>query len=245
MDIEMFKTIVDERIAEARSIVRQLTLSENLPTSSDDLLHRLEACTNSTWPLQKGAPIRRDGKLTCIDLFTATTRLDSLLEFPNIQGKIANTRAAHFELAAQAVIDDSPWSPGKDLKQLRGRKLRYENQDVTDIDAIGECSGTLLLVSCKSVIYSSAYDAGEYAAVKNKSDMIKLAVTQWEEKRAFLTKHKIGANYDFQNYQRLLAVVCTPWPVYVSIGPATGEIAPHLFAATSLYELGQWLRQNK
>ncbi|HYT57752.1 MAG TPA: hypothetical protein VEQ38_23845 [Verrucomicrobiae bacterium] len=245
MDLEMFKITVDERITEARSIVQQLTLSSNLPTTSADLLHTLETCSGSIWPLQQGSPIRRDGELICVDLYAATARLDSLLEFPHVQGKIANARAAHFELAAQAVIDDSPWCPGKHLKQLRGRKLRYENQDVTDIDAIGEYNGTLLMVSCKSMIYSSAYDAGEYAAVKNKSDMINLAVTQWEEKRSFLAKHKLSANYDFRNYQRLLAVVCTPSPIYVSIGPATREIAPHLFAVTSLYELGQWLRENK
>lgn len=243
MDLEMFKITVDERITEARSIVQQLTLSSNLPTTSADLLRTLETCSGSIWPLRFGSPLRRDGELICVDLYAATARLNSLLEFPHVQGKIANARAAHFELAAQALIDDSPWRPGKDLTQLRGRKLRYENQDVTDIDAIGEYNGTLLMVSCKSVIYSSAYDAGEYAVVKNKSDMINLAVTHWEGKRDFFVKHTIGANYDFRNYQRLLAVVCTPWPVYVSIGPATREIAPHLLAATSLYELGQWLRE--
>ena len=245
MDLEMFKITVDERITEACSIVQQLTLISSLPTTSAELFHTLEASSGSIWPLQPGSPIRTDGDLICVDLYAATARLNSLLEFPNVQGKVANARAAHFELAAQAVIDDSPWCPGKHLKKLRGRKLRYENQDVTDIDAIGECNKTLLMVSCKSMIYSGAYDAGEYAAVKNKSDTIHLAVTQWEEKRSFLEKHKLSPNYDFRNYQRLLAVVCTPSPLYVSIGPATREIAPHLFAATSLYELGQWLRETK
>jgi hypothetical protein len=244
MDLEMFKITVDERITEARSIVQQLTSSSNLPTTSADLLDTLENCSGSIWPLQLGSPIRRDGELICVDLYAATARLNSLLEFPNVQGTVANARAAHFELAAQAAIDDSPWSPGKDLKKLRGRKLRYDHQDVTDIDAIGEYNGTLLMVSCKSMIYSSAYEAGEYAAVKNKSDVIEEAVKHWMEKKIFLQNHKLGLNYDFTRYERFLAIVCTPWPVYVSIGPATRELAPQLLAATSVSEFGEWLRQK-
>lgn len=245
MNLEMFKITVDERIAEACSIVHQLTLSSNLPRTSADLLQTLETCSGSIWPLQLGSPIRRDGELICVDLHAASARLNSLLEFPNVQGKVANARAAHFELAAQAVIDDSSWCPGKHLRQLRGRILKYENQNVTDIDAIGEHNDTLLMVSCKSMIYSGVYDAGEYATVKNKSDTVNLAVSQWEEKRSFFEKHKFSPSYDFRHYQRFLAVVCTPSPIYVSIGPATKEIAPHLFAATSLYELGNWLKETK
>ena len=172
MNLEMFKITVDERKAEACSIVHQLTLSSNLPRTSADLLQTLETCSGSIWPLQLGSPIRRDGELICVDLHAASARLNSLLEFPNVQGKVANARAAHFELAAQAVIDDSSWCPGKHLRQLRGRILKYENQNVTDIDAIGEHNDTLLMVSCKSMIYSGVYDAGEYAAVKNESDTV-------------------------------------------------------------------------
>lgn len=244
MNLEMFKAVVDARITEACSIVRELTSSDNLPTTAEDLLHTLEASSGSKWPRQPGSPIRRDGELICVDLYSATNRLNSLLEFPHVQGQFANARATHFEVAAQAVIDESPWTPSNELKQLRGRHLKYENRDVTDIDAIGACDGTLLMVSCKSVIYSSAYDAGAYAAVKNKSDMIERAVTQWEEKKDFLATHKLGANYDFRNYHSFLAVVCTPSPVYVSIGPATREIVPRLLAATSLEELRQWLQPH-
>ena len=244
MDLEMFKVAVDERIAEACSIVQQLTLSSNLPTTSSDLLHTLETCSGSIWPLQHGSPIRRDGDLICVDLYAASARLNALLEFPIVQGKVANARAAHFELAAQAVIDDSPWCPNNDLKQLRGRKLRYNNQDVTDIDAVGEYNGTLLMVSCKSVIYTGAYDSGDYALVRNRSELVEKAVRYWTDKKTFFEAHKLGLNYDFTGYEKFVAVVCTPWPVYTSIGPATAELAPRLFAATSLYELGQWLRQN-
>ncbi len=206
--------------------------------------HTLETCSGSIWPLQPGSPIRRDGDLICVDLYAATARLSSLLEFPSVQGKVANARAAHFELAAQAVIDDSPWCPNNDLKQLRGRKLRYNNQDVTDIDAIGEYNGTLLMVSCKSVIYTSAYDSGDYALVRNRSEMIEEAVRYWTDKKMFLEAHKLGLNYDFTRYEHFIAVVCTPWPVYVSLGPATREITPRLLASVSLAEFQEWLRLN-
>ena len=246
MDLEMFKIAVDARITEARLIVEQLTLSSssNLPTTAADLLQTLENYSGSTWPLQIGSPIRRDGELICVDLYAAAARLDSLLEFPNVQGEVGNARGAHFEFAVQAVINHSPWCPNDDLKQLRGRKLRYKDQDITDIDAIGEYNGTLLMVSCKSVIYTGAYDSGDYALVRNRSQMVEEAVGYWTDKRMFLETHKLGLNYDFTGYEHFIAVVCTPWPVHVSTGAATREITSHLLAAVSLVELQEWLREN-
>jgi hypothetical protein len=206
MDDEMFKAVVEARIAEARARMEQLTSSNKLPPSVNELLHVLEGCSGSTWPLLPGSPIRRDGKALCIDLYTATTRLHSILEFPHIQGEAANARANHFELAAQKVIDGSPWCPSETPRQLRGRALRYQKQDVTDIDAIGERGNILLMVSCKSVVYSSAYDTGEYATIRNTADLVAKAVAYWQTKSAFFAANPIGTNYDLTKYERLAHV---------------------------------------
>ena len=244
MDTEMFETVADARIAEVSSIVQNLTSSNQLPISGDELLRALEGCSGSTWPLLSGSPIRRDGNKICVDLYGATTRLRSLIEFPHVQGQLANARADHFELAAQKIIDGSPWRPDENLRQVRGRTLRYANENVTDIDAIGVHGKTLLMVSCKSVVYSSAYDTGNYDTVRNTGGLIEKAVKYWRDKQAFIEEHRKGNNYDFTEYDRFIAVVCTPWTVYVPIGLATQEISPHLLAAVSLGELEDWLNRS-
>ena len=93
------------------------------------------------------------------------------------------------------------------------------------------------MVSCKSVVYSSAYDTGEYTTVRNTASLIEKAVAYWQEKSAFFVANPIGDNYDFTKYERFIAVVCTPWPVYVPISLATQEVAPGLLVATSVGEL--------
>ena len=182
MDTEMFETVADARIAEVRSIVQNLTSSNQLPITGDELLRALERCSGSTWPLLSGSPIRRDGNKICVDLYGATTCLHSLIEFPHVQGQLANARADHFELAAQKIIDGSPWRPDENLRQVRGRTQRYANVNVTDIDAIGVHGKTLLMVSCKSVVYSSAYDTGNYDTVRNTGGLIEKAVKYWRDK---------------------------------------------------------------
>jgi hypothetical protein len=54
--------------------------------------------------------------------------------------------ADYFEREIQRVIEGSQWNPRDDIRRLRGRTLRFAEKNVTDIDAIGERNGALLVI---------------------------------------------------------------------------------------------------
>jgi len=226
-------------------MVRSVIGNVDLPSNADDFLSVLEGTSGSAWPLIAGSSIRREGKILCIDLYTATIQLNDLLEFPRISGNPANVRADHFELTVQGVIDSSQWCPSNELRKLRGLKIRHGGRVITDLDGIGAHGDTLLIVSCKSLIYSAEYDIGGYAAVRNAATTIENAVVHWNGIETFFEANLKGDNYDFSGYRQLIAVVCTPDPVFVPFGPATQPVAPGLLAASSLFELSTWLHRPK
>ena len=123
--------------------------------------------------------------------------------------------------------------------------LRVAGKNITDIDAVGEKGRRLLLVSCKSIIYSGAYDAAEYVAIRNAQGVVEAAVDQWDRLIWRLTQQPVGDNFDFSGYREVLGVVCTPFPVYTNIGPATREVAPGLRAAAGYAELADWLSSRR
>ena len=80
------------------------------------------------------------------------------------QGDMANVWSKHFETVVQEAIDATTWKPSSELAALRGRKLKAGPDDITDLDAVGEHSGKALLVSCKCIPFSQAWNRGEYGA---------------------------------------------------------------------------------
>ena len=124
---------------------------------------------------------------------------------------------------------------------MRARTLRLGGASVTDIDAIAQLSdNTLLLISCKSIIYSPAYDMGQYRAVRNAASTVRDAVRDWRADVARLVANPIGENYNLSGWS-LVGVVCTPSVVWIELGPCTDFVQPKLRAAVSLPELQAWL----
>lgn len=209
--------------------------------SPDDLLEQLRGMRGRAWPLVAASPVRGANNVMALDLNAATSRLATAFEFPPETGPVANVRAAHFEDEVQHVINASPWNPQDALKALRGRTLRRHGLAVTDVDAVGEKGGTLLLVSAKSKLYTSLYDTGDYVQVRNSATAVQDAVAHWRVFINSLVADPRGDNYDFSSAERVIGLVCTPHVVWVQVGDATEEVAPGLRAASSLEELEQWL----
>lgn len=208
--------------------------------SAETLLALLAAGAGQSWPLLAGPVVYMGGGAVCIDLWAATERLDSLLQYPKQQGPTANVRATHFELATQASIDSTKWRPDAQLKAVRGRTLRRGGGKITDVDAIGRDGDTLLLISCKSMIYTAEHDAGDYRAVRNTASDASKAADVWILKRTELMSGP-GDNFDFTAFKKVIAVVCTPYPVFVPLGAATDEVEPGLRRVASVNELRSWL----
>lgn len=193
------------------------------------------------WPLAAGPIFRRDKNFVCVDLAAATSRLNAALQFPAVQDRYANARADHFEDQVQAVIDRSDWKPGPSTIALRRRTLICHGAPITDIDAIGERDGFLLLISCKSIVYSDRHDKGEYAAIRNAASDMQKYVKRWESVIENLERNPHGDNYDLRSFKRFVGVVCTPQVVFVHRETLDRKALPNLFFVSSIGELADWI----
>ena len=227
------------------SFVGEVFPSIKLPEDADSLIEMIEQPPGSMWPLKPHGIIRYDRGFLCIDLYGASMLLSAAMEYPRLEGgEVANIRSLHFEDTVQEIISASPWIPPGEVLQYRRRALRASGQGITDIDAIGTYNKSLLLVSCKSLVYSSEYDKGDYSAIRNSAQTITNAVLDWKQKIEFLERNKEGDNYDFTSFDHFIGVVCSPYPVYVPIGPTTDLVSPGLKACCSAGELSDWLSTN-
>lgn len=236
-----FLEIVDEALAHAAAHVREPLRRFDL-LDGQHLLNAVAAFGGNTWPLVPGPILRgRNANAICLDLATASQALETAIEPEESTGESSNIRANHFELSVQRAINQTLWAPNKDLATMRGKTLRLAGKQITDVDALGQRDGTLLLISCKSLVYRGANDIGDHRAVRNRADDITQAVKAWNTNIALLRKHPHGENYDFRNYAKIVGVVCISHLHWVPLGIATEEIMSGLAAASSLAELSRWL----
>jgi hypothetical protein len=244
VDARDLAAILEEGVPVFIERLRRVLPACPLVENGKAVLATIDSLRGSLWPLRLGQVLRRSGPAAWVDVYAATNYLEAALEFPHSPGEaIANARAEHFEDSTQAAIDATAWAPPSNLRQLQRRQLRLQDKAVTDLDAVGAKGSTLLLVSCKSLIYSAAYDVGDHRTVRNAASTVEDAVKEWGETVARLSAAPRGDNYDFSGFADFLPVVCTPHAVYVPLGTATQELRPNLYAAMSLDELVAWLQK--
>jgi hypothetical protein len=216
-----------------------------LPSSAADLFDALLAFQPTLWPLFPGPIVRRAGASVWIDVIACTAVLERSLEFPIIDGDAGNARADHFEGTTQQTINATPWAPGLEIAQMIGKNIKKADGTIlTNLDALGENGLRLLLVSCKSMVYSGRYDSGHYVAVRNIRTTAEEAVKWWSQVADYLEQNPIGPNYDFSKYQDIIPVVCTPQVVYVSSPDTLRSVETGLRSVCSLSELRTWLMKT-
>jgi hypothetical protein len=113
---------------------------------------------------------------------------------------------------------------------------------VGEIDAIATIPDGMLLVSCKSILYTEAYDAGMYPAIREAAEKVAKAVSECEELLRLLTENPIGDNYDMRRWGQLKGVVVTPHVVYVLPPLLDRWVMPGLRVASGFGELQNWLK---
>ncbi|MBZ0303158.1 MAG: hypothetical protein K8J31_25650, partial [Anaerolineae bacterium] len=149
------------------------------------------------------------------------------------------------EDAIQSYIDASLWKPSDELRTMRQihfiRRGDSENNQITDIDAIGESGNTLLIISCKAVIFSIGQDIGQYHALKNARLRLDEAVLKWQAVKAELLASPIGGNYNFSHYSKIIAIVCTPNAVYTESDLSLSYEVSNLRKAATASEFISWL----
>lgn len=97
--------------------------------------------------------------------------------------------------------------PTKPCKSLSG--------DLKQIDASFEMGKRLIIVECKAIKKSIAFDKGESAAIQFRVDKFNKAVNEVDEKANWLAKHPQGFNYDIRQYEEILPIVISPFIEYV------------------------------
>jgi len=235
----VFRARFADAFAVVPSPIREILDAANV-RSAQEALDVLVAVAGNPWPLEAGPILYRDGEALAVDLVAASRRLSDAVVYPRAQGTIANVRSAHFELRVQAAVNASRYAPPAEVLVVRGRTLKLRGRDITDLDAIARVDGSLVLLSCKSIIYSPEYDMGEYRAVRNAATTVRSAVEDWAEILVTLRANLLGDNYDLRGWD-LLGVVCTPSVVWIELGRCTTFVLPGLRAAVSLAELQAWL----
>lgn len=232
---------LDSQLEQILPIVTKDILRPNFPNmrfaqTFPDLRNVLSSIRGHDFPLSAGPIMRAAGAGTvCVDLWSATARLNRDLHVNEHGGPRANVRSHRFEDSVQAVIDASPWRPSSQTRKLR-KVLRRGSRDLTDIDAIGDRDGTVLLVSCKALFYTAAYDAGDYSSIRNAASTVAAAIDVLDD----VVANPVGDNYDFSGHRAVHTLVCTPTPVYTPRGKATKQEVKGLRRACSIDELRRW-----
>lgn len=211
----------------------------------EEVLGRLRGQSASVWSPTTPTIRPLDDEWLIVDLAGASLRLADALSRPDVSGAMVNVWSQHFERSVQEAINGTGWRPSPDLLARRGRTLRRDGRALTDIDAVGERGGTLLIVSCKGVPYSDAWDRGEYQAVRKIATNVEGSVAAWSAFVDTLREQRIGDNFDFSSYRRIVGVVVYPHTPWIASRQFAREATSGLFIASAAAELTEWCRRSK
>lgn len=242
------ETHVEHELDFALAMLRSTALGDvldvdRLPANGRDAYGRLARLVPSIWPPIPGALIRTVGAgRILVDMYGSTQRLMHAVARPPVVGADVNVWAEHFERDVQAAIDRSEWKPEDHVMQLRGRTLRVNGRDVTDIDAVGTRENVLLAVSCKSAPFSTAYDRGEFVAVRSTSTAAVKAAEDWAKKMELVRQTPRGDNFDVRAFHEIIGVVVYPFPPFITPRVRVKEAYPGLRAIAGIREFDDWCR---
>jgi hypothetical protein len=169
-----------------------------------------------------------------VDLIGASRALDEA-HVRQSGGDAANQWTSLFERQVQEVIDGTPWKPRQEFRGLIGRTIRFEGQALTDIDAVAERDGVLLLIDAKAWAIPTTLEFGEFWAVRDRAKIAETAIVAWQHKMEILRQNPqiLG----LAETPTILGLVVAPEAPYVTAGPCTEEVTNGLLAVSSLAEL--------
>jgi hypothetical protein len=136
----------------------------------------------------------------------------------------------------------SPWAPPPSIRRLIGHHFKKDGKAFGEVDAFAAQDRILLLVSCKSVVYTAEYDRGDFAVVRNVRTMLEEADEKFVGLAAHFTQNPNGGQeYDFTAYDLIAYVVVTPQIMFVA-EPLLFRISlPGLRSYSSFEEFRAWL----
>jgi hypothetical protein len=240
--IDIARNLFDHYLPKINSILGQWLKASLLCDTFDAWLEAASLIVPKTWPLKSGGFVGiYNEAYVLFNTASATNAMFGRMEVDKSLSILGNKRGSHFESQCQEIINNTIWIPGSEIAAMRGRTLRRNGRAVTDIDAIGTKGKTLLLISCKSVVYDSDYDLGKYSTIRNVQSTIDIAVEYWLNLIDSLKANPVGENFDFSDFDRIYGVVCTPFAVYSDSEQTLSFVDDGLRACLSSSELETWL----
>jgi hypothetical protein len=97
--------------------------------------------------------------------------------------------------------------PTKPCKSLGGKSKQ--------VDASFEVGNRLIIVECKAINKSVAFDKGEALAIRFRNEKFARALNEVDEKAKWLMLNPLGTNYDIRQYQEIVPLVVSPFIEYV------------------------------
>ncbi len=239
---DFFEKIIDKTFDNILINVKQEFNIKKLSFNKENFIEKLLLIKCSIFPITQGYPIFKEGNSYIIDMLAITQMLYSYLYCPKtIQGNIANYRAETFENSVAEIIKNSTWNPGEN--NLR-KKIKKDGKEITDLDVVGIKDSTLLIISCKSRMYTDEYEIGDYNEIRNTKNLVNEAVDYWDKIKQFLIDNPVGDNYNYSSYNNIISVVCTPFPVYTDYNKAISTVENGLYKVCSITELANWIKNK-
>lgn len=243
VDVDEWNGLANEEYASVCDRIRTALPQLSAPATFELFSAACHAYRGSAWPIVHGNPVRTTPNYVCIDMWAASMGFITALQFPKVQGQVANERATWFEDVVQELIDSTQWT-APEVHSLRQKHLSLGGKKLTDIDAIGIRGRDLLIVSCKSIPYTMEYDRGDYKAIRNAESTVVDAVAHWKGIVETLDATRVGENYNLSGFDRIIGVVCTPFTVYTRSAEALSTTTGSLRWASSVDELAHFLRTD-
>lgn len=157
-------------------------------------------------------------------------------------GADANEWTRLFEDQVQSIIDRSPWKPSDHARVLIRRQIKVDGEFLTDIDAVAERDGELILIDVKSLTTPPNLQFGEFWAVNDRLRTVTSAVVEWQEKVDVLRRHPEVLGIEIPS--SIYSLVVTPEVPYVEGGPCTTEVVAGLLAVSTMAELDRCLNPD-
>jgi hypothetical protein len=167
-----------------------------------------------------------NGRIT-IDLGAASIDVQTLAKYPKGGGSLGEVRGKHFEKQVQTAIDASGWKPSS-FKEYVGKEITANGKNISDIDALAERDGTIILIDCMSAIVDQAYWNNDERSMDNYRTRCEKKLHKWNDICDRLRREPKGDNYNLSMTKQIVPLICVPWTLLLPIGPCTAEVLPGL-----------------
>jgi hypothetical protein len=240
-------TLYDETRTDIEHVLTEMLagLTPPIPQTCGELIVALTLLRANPMVLMSGpGAVETDDGWVMLNFSGLSERFAQVLEYPGVDGAVANVRGRAFEVSIQDRIDATSWCPPESLRKYVNADLKKDGRTVGEVDAIAHNSGVTILISAKSIAVGDLYILGDYAARREAARKVIQALERWRTLMSELLVDLAPGrrNFDFSGAGQIVGLVTTPnalsVPVEQALRPTGLSGLPEY---VSVEELMTWL----